>query len=79
MKRQITLTHLTTEHQAIAKLYSNIVSIDCELQALDAAPFLTKSQHATSVINKTRDTLFDIVSTLHSIKNDIDRLYAGQA
>lgn len=78
-KRQVTLANLETEHLQIAKLYKSIITIDTDLQKLAEASFINKPNYAEQVINTTRDTLFDIVSTLHSIKNDLDRLQAASS
>lgn len=63
-----------TTHADIAVLYAGLNRVDGALVELKKASMMNKSDKAELAVKEVRELLFKTISTIHLIKNDIERL-----
>lgn len=68
------MANLTTSDDQIARLMAGLKRVDINLDKLKKAGMFDKAQIAEDVISDTRALMMQIIMTLHSVKNDLNRL-----
>jgi len=68
------MANLTTSDDHIARLMAGLKKVDINLVKLDKAGMFEKVQVAEEVVKDTRALMSNVIMTLHSIKNDLNRL-----